>query len=190
MNGKIWSWSSGQVDQKPNQSSHYWYNNEVILFQLLEITYKELHWLRIQYKWFKFVLFCLLIVYFLNRDAHQSLLATRVRTIDLLNACPETCRVLKDAFSLEVHTITLLHTTILNYTVKCFSSSRCFVFHRCWILYFVNVGRCGVVPLTMCVIDFWVRILGNDYDNYEKSSFFVHFISSISKQRIKEFKHC
>jgi pyruvate carboxylase len=36
------------------------------------------------------------------RDAHQSLLATRVRTVDLLNACPETCRVLRDAFSLEV----------------------------------------------------------------------------------------
>lgn len=36
------------------------------------------------------------------RDAHQSLLATRVRTADLLNAAEETANVLHDAFSLEV----------------------------------------------------------------------------------------
>jgi len=36
------------------------------------------------------------------RDAHQSLLATRVRTADMLAAADETSRVLHDAFSLEV----------------------------------------------------------------------------------------
>lgn len=35
------------------------------------------------------------------RDAHQSLLATRVRTIDLLNIAPTTAHALKGAFSLE-----------------------------------------------------------------------------------------
>jgi len=40
-------------------------------------------------------------LFLFSRDAHQSLLATRVRTFDLLNAAPETCEVLKDAFSLE-----------------------------------------------------------------------------------------
>lgn len=36
------------------------------------------------------------------RDAHQSLLATRVRTVDLLNCADETARVLHRAFSLEM----------------------------------------------------------------------------------------
>lgn len=35
------------------------------------------------------------------RDAHQSLLATRVRTIDLLNIAPTTAFALNGAFSLE-----------------------------------------------------------------------------------------
>ena len=35
------------------------------------------------------------------RDAHQSLLATRMRTIDLLAGCPEASHVLHDAFSFE-----------------------------------------------------------------------------------------
>ncbi|ARJ51553.1 pyruvate carboxylase [Staphylococcus lutrae] len=36
------------------------------------------------------------------RDAHQSLLATRVRTHDLMKIAPETARVMKDNFSLEM----------------------------------------------------------------------------------------
>jgi acetyl-CoA carboxylase carboxyl transferase alpha subunit len=36
------------------------------------------------------------------RDAHQSLLATRVRTVDLLACAEETSQVMKDAFSLEM----------------------------------------------------------------------------------------
>lgn len=36
------------------------------------------------------------------RDAHQSLLATRVRTVDLLNIADETANALKDAFSIEM----------------------------------------------------------------------------------------
>ncbi|CAG8526782.1 15237_t:CDS:10, partial [Dentiscutata heterogama] len=36
------------------------------------------------------------------RDAHQSLLATRVRTIDLLNIAPQTSHALANAFSLEM----------------------------------------------------------------------------------------
>ncbi|EJO7176321.1 pyruvate carboxylase [Staphylococcus pseudintermedius] len=36
------------------------------------------------------------------RDAHQSLLATRVRTHDLLKIAPETAQVMKDNFSLEL----------------------------------------------------------------------------------------
>lgn len=36
------------------------------------------------------------------RDAHQSLLATRVRTHDLLQIAPETARVMQDNFSLEL----------------------------------------------------------------------------------------
>ena len=36
------------------------------------------------------------------RDAHQSLLATRVRTVDLLAVADETSQVMKDAFSLEM----------------------------------------------------------------------------------------
>jgi pyruvate carboxylase len=35
------------------------------------------------------------------RDAHQSLLATRMRTVDLLAGCPEASHVLHDAFSFE-----------------------------------------------------------------------------------------
>ena len=35
------------------------------------------------------------------RDAHQSLLATRMRTVDLLGGCPEASHVLHDAFSFE-----------------------------------------------------------------------------------------
>src|SRR5690606_31071201 len=36
------------------------------------------------------------------RDAHQSLLATRVRTHDLLEVADETARLMQDAFSLEM----------------------------------------------------------------------------------------
>ncbi|CAG8708517.1 16293_t:CDS:2, partial [Racocetra persica] len=36
------------------------------------------------------------------RDAHQSLLATRVRTIDLLNIAPQTAHALANAYSLEM----------------------------------------------------------------------------------------
>lgn len=36
------------------------------------------------------------------RDAHQSLLATRVRTVDLLNIAPATARTLSKCFSLEM----------------------------------------------------------------------------------------
>ena len=36
-----------------------------------------------------------------QRDAHQSLLATRVRTTDILSACGEASVVLHDAFSFE-----------------------------------------------------------------------------------------
>lgn len=36
------------------------------------------------------------------RDAHQSLLATRVRTVDLLDIADETANALKDAFSIEM----------------------------------------------------------------------------------------
>lgn len=36
------------------------------------------------------------------RDAHQSLLATRVRTNDILAIASETADILKDAFSLEM----------------------------------------------------------------------------------------
>lgn len=36
------------------------------------------------------------------RDAHQSLLATRMRTADMLNIAPETARIMNDFFSLEV----------------------------------------------------------------------------------------
>lgn len=35
------------------------------------------------------------------RDAHQSLLATRVRTVDLLNVAPATSVALRNAYSLE-----------------------------------------------------------------------------------------
>ena len=35
------------------------------------------------------------------RDAHQSLLATRVRTIDMARIAPSTSHVLKNAFALE-----------------------------------------------------------------------------------------
>ncbi|MDN8777133.1 2-oxoglutarate decarboxylase, partial [Staphylococcus aureus] len=36
------------------------------------------------------------------RDAHQSLLATRMRTYDMLQIAPETAKYLNDAFSLEM----------------------------------------------------------------------------------------
>ena len=36
------------------------------------------------------------------RDAHQSLLATRVRTKDMLNIASKTAEVFKDSFSLEM----------------------------------------------------------------------------------------
>src|SRR5699024_5901072 len=36
------------------------------------------------------------------RDAHQSLLATRMRTYDMLQIAPETAKYLHDAFSLEM----------------------------------------------------------------------------------------
>lgn len=35
------------------------------------------------------------------RDAHQSLLATRMRTLDLLNVAPATSVALRNAYSLE-----------------------------------------------------------------------------------------
>lgn len=35
------------------------------------------------------------------RDAHQSLLATRVRTIDMANIATTTSHILKNAFALE-----------------------------------------------------------------------------------------
>lgn len=36
------------------------------------------------------------------RDAHQSLLATRVRTKDMMNIASKTAEVFKDSFSLEM----------------------------------------------------------------------------------------
>jgi len=39
------------------------------------------------------------------RDAHQSLLATRVRTVDMMNIADETAVTLRNAFSIEVRTI-------------------------------------------------------------------------------------
>ena len=42
------------------------------------------------------------------RDAHQSLLATRVRTIDLLNIAPTTAVALNGCFALECWVVPLL----------------------------------------------------------------------------------
>jgi len=87
------------------------------------------------------------------RDAHQSLLATRLRTIDMVNIAKETSYALANAYSIECWggatfdvAMRFLYEDPWERLVSSFKAIISDVFFKCWIAHIAKTSSQHSVP--------------------------------------------